>query len=340
MPSPASTPSATPPPIPGGPDFHVVLDIQPAHPVSGDVVTLTPVWPGGYAIASSAHCRWSLAWGSTAALRNEAWDETFGAVDFAGPASKGYCGAWVFTLPYSAAGQWLYTFRAQMADGLVLGHEETILRGTNGAPKGAGIASSNLPLGWLSLSAHPTAGSLVTATLHQVGGFVAPRNGQWHAQSGSGPGLITGVAQGTGGSTWTFTPTDGGTWTVFYNAPGTGVWGDDLYAAVDPRIAPAAPKPPSSPAVTPESAASAALPSPTRAATFTTSTRTAAAASEATPAVGNDSSPQPAGPAPTSGSIGGAAIAVLLGLLAMSAVVGVFVARRRRRRRPGPAPAR
>ena len=85
------------------------LDL-PLPAVTGQPFTIQPLFAADFTIAPADVCRWEVRWGSTHALRTNTADETFGGMLFEGPASKGYCGAWTFTLPWVPVRQFQVAF--------------------------------------------------------------------------------------------------------------------------------------------------------------------------------------------------------------------------------------
>lgn len=81
----------------------------PKRPVTGEPFTLRPIYPPGFKMPADAICSWMLTWGSPASI-NGLPDEDFGNIEFDRLASKGGCGAWTFTLPYSAPRLYKFLF--------------------------------------------------------------------------------------------------------------------------------------------------------------------------------------------------------------------------------------
>lgn len=79
----------------------------PLPAVTGEPFTITPVFPT--ALASNTWCEWVFTWGDDEAVTGLP-NETFGELIFERQVTKGGCGPWTFTLPWTAPRQYQLMF--------------------------------------------------------------------------------------------------------------------------------------------------------------------------------------------------------------------------------------
>ena len=283
----------------------VSLNVSP-NPASGSITTFTPVYPDGFVVPDDATCSWELLWGNTASLLNHTYDETFGSILVRGRSADGYCSPWQVSLPYSASASWIYNYvigsPTVVFDTSAIA-QYAIMSGANGAPTGTGIASSTLPGVWLSLPHGGQVGDDLTATAHPFGGYVQPPNGA-HWAAGVGPSGKVTDAETNHSLTFTFTATQAGVVSVFYNDTGE-MSGDNFAGAgIDPRVE-AAPPPPT-PAPTPRPPTPAPATKPPITATPTTAANASERAPGPTPTVDSDE-PEPSVTPPGEVAVAGSA---------------------------------
>lgn len=178
----------------------------PLPPRTGERFTIRPVYSGGFTPPSDAHCRWEFRWGSTTALRDNEFDETFGGMLFEGPASKGFCGEWTFTLPWVPVPQFEVNFNGP-ASSIRSGEwpDRELIHATV-AGTDRRIRESNLPIAQVLPSTYtPIVGQPVTYTRYLIGGADGCCQPRWFARLGSGEAPIV-WEKWTTSSTFTITP--------------------------------------------------------------------------------------------------------------------------------------
>jgi hypothetical protein len=304
----------------------------PRKAVTGQLFTIRPVFPPGMDIAPDVVCRIEFRWGDDKALFSLQSNNTFGGILFEGPASKGFCGEWTLTLPWVPYRQYDYTLTATN------GHWANK---TFKASLGSGdphIKTSNLPLVYvLPTSKDVVVGKPLTFTLYRLGGAGAGTAGHWRGilvGSGATTGTEVQFIQ-NGGSKFTFTPTRPGYWQADWAASPGYPWVLSGYYDPPVKRAPATPAPPAPTPTAPPTEpplVATAEPSPT-----TTELPVATTSPSPLPAQAIVASPAPtAAPAdvvslpgePSSSRevpgalVGLAALAVLIGLLAVSLATG------------------
>ncbi len=213
-----------------------------ANPVSGQDFTFSPQYPEDFTVPADAVCQYELRWGDDASLLNNVWNSSFGAVVLRGTNEQGYCHGWTFTLPYSSASQWQWTYGIVDSESnpLIenmpsdwLSDEYPLFTGTNGVPAGTGITESTLPGVWASLSANMMVEKTVTATAHPFGGYVIPEGGiTWMAYGPGDESEYHGI-QGTRSMTFSFVPHTPGNWSAWFNDAGDPQFAG---AGVDPAV--------------------------------------------------------------------------------------------------------
>ena len=210
----------------------VVRFIYPLAPRTGELFTIRPVYSDGFTPAPTTNCRWELRWGSTAALRDNAFDETFGGMVFEGAASDGFCGDWTFTLPWVPVPQFELTFdgpAATIPSGIWPDREliHASIAGTDRR-----IRQSNLPIAQVLPSTYtPIVGAPVTYTRYLIGGADICCNPRWTAHLGTGEDPIV-WERWTTSSTFTITPPKPGRLFVGWDREGAGLLG----AYYDPPV--------------------------------------------------------------------------------------------------------
>jgi hypothetical protein len=108
-----------------------------AGPTTGQPLTLGADWAHPIALPAGAMCLWEFMWGNDQSLYHDERDETFGYVMTQGPASKGFCDSWTFTLPWTPVRRYLVALRVMRSDWTTLG--EAMI---GGSPSDASFASS------------------------------------------------------------------------------------------------------------------------------------------------------------------------------------------------------
>jgi hypothetical protein len=210
-----------------------------AHPVSGQPFTFTPVYPAGFAIPADAVCQYGLRWGDEQSLVKSVFDDSFGSTSISGTKAEGFCDHWTFTLPFSMAGRWEWTYDITdidynpLLEGL---NERPIFLGTNGAPEWSGITESNLPGVWLSLNKDMRFGQTATATAHPYGGYTQSAEGVTWMATAPGDDSENHAIQGDHHLTFPFVPMTLGNWAVFYSDNGNR--DRTTSAGVDPTVRP------------------------------------------------------------------------------------------------------
>lgn len=189
----------------------------PLPAVTGQLYTIAPTFPADLAIGPEDVCSWEFRWGSTAALNDVVKsDETYGGVAFRGPASRGYCGAWTFTLPWVPVRQFTVSFGLSSKSDS--GNNVAASRGFDGDPfitatvgsTDPAIRASNLAMAYVLPSTYaPSVGGRVTYTLHGNGLGSSP-HGIWVATQITTARTVRQV----GGSSFSFYPSQAGNWGV------------------------------------------------------------------------------------------------------------------------------
>ncbi len=188
--------------------------------MTGELFSITPTYPDGYTLPADAVCRWEFRWGDDNALNHNDFDYTFGSLLFEGPKSKGYCGAWTFTLPYVPVRQYQVLFNLQSDTNPIVGDSWGFPDDGRGfITAGVGtterrITSSNLPLVFMLPDEYQmTVGEPITYRLYPLGGISIYSDDSWLAAWHAGEHVFVKA----GGTTFTFTPDLAGDWSVFWN---------------------------------------------------------------------------------------------------------------------------
>lgn len=200
----------------------IILE-TPRAAVTGRPFTFRPAYPADLVLSASTRCTWELRWGSTTALRDFRPDETYGGLVFAGPKSKGYCGAWTFTLPWVPVRQYAVTLEIfdEVANAVysasIGGEGQPFVQATVGSTD-RHISSSSLPIAYLLPDRYALiVGAPVTYRLYTLGGATTGTRSPWTA-------FLAGTARGFtkfGGTSFTFVPSTPGSWLVSWNRSGT-----------------------------------------------------------------------------------------------------------------------
>jgi hypothetical protein len=211
----------------------VVRFEYPLEPRTGHPFTIHPVYSEGYTFPGSTICRWEFRWGSTAALRDGDFDETFGSMLFEGKASDGFCGDWTFTLPWVPVPQFELSFDGPAID-VRSGSwpdRELIHATVDGTDRR--IRESNLPVAQVLPSTYtPIVGQPITYTRYLIGGASGGGQAVWVAHLGKGEHPIVWEKQ-TNASTFTITPpTTGDLLVQWYRQIGSNL----LLALYDPPV--------------------------------------------------------------------------------------------------------
>lgn len=244
-----------------------------ADPVSGSPFSFEPVYPDGFVIPEDTTCQYELRWGDDDSLLLNLWNQTFGSVIVRGTKAAGYCDGWEFTLPYSQAGQWQWSYSAGDVDYNPPGDGFPMFTGTNDSPEWSGITESTLPGVWLSMTRNATIGSTIEVIAHPFGGYTMPAGGANWAAYAPGDDAESHVAE-SHSLTFSFVPLTGGNWSSFYNDTGSpnfaGAGIDPEVGVALPTVAPTAPPAPTAaatstrrPTVTPPATDAAAISSAT-----------------------------------------------------------------------------
>lgn len=191
----------------------------PRPAITGELFTFRLAYPADVTLGPKAVCQWELRWGSTASLRDFDPDETYGGLVFSGPASKGYCTEWTFTLPWVPVRQ--YALDVSIADD-ERGFHANVTIGGDGTPfltatvgsTDRHIRSSNLPIVYMLPDRYTiVVGEPVTYRIYPRGGATLTDQSPWTA-------YLAGTARGftkRGGSSFTFVPFAAGDWLVGWN---------------------------------------------------------------------------------------------------------------------------
>jgi hypothetical protein len=233
---------------------------MPRKAVTGQLFTIRPVFPEGTSIAPDSVCRIELRWGDEDALFNLNSNNTFGGILFEGPASKGFCDEWTFTLPWVPFRQYDYTFTHTG------GHYVNRTFKASVGSTNPSIATSNLPLVYvLPTTKDVVVGKPLTFTLFRLGGAGAGTAGHWRGYlvgSGARTGTEVQFVQ-NGGSKFTFTPTRPGYWQGDWAASPGYPWVLSGYYDPPAKRPPATPRPAPTPTPLPTPTPSPTEPPPT-----------------------------------------------------------------------------
>ena len=180
---------------------------------TGEPFTVQVQYSDGFIPAPETICRWEVRWGSVKALRENDFDETFGGMLFEGPASKGFCTEWTFTLPWVPEPRFEFSVDGSGASDVKSGiwPDRNLVTaevvGTNRR-----IASSTLPIAQVLPDTYtPIVGRPVTYTRYLIGGatVTAADHPRWSARLGDGERPVI-WEKWTTKSTFTITPPKSG----------------------------------------------------------------------------------------------------------------------------------
>lgn len=215
----------------------IVTFEYPLPPRTGERFTIRPMYSAGFVRPPDAACTWEFRWGSTAALRDNDHDETFGAMGFAGPASQGFCDEWTFTLPWVPLPQFEVNFEMRSDVGIV---PQTVRSGSwpdreliHAAVVGTDrrIRESNLPVAQVLPSTYtPVVGQSITYTRYLIAGASSCCRPEWNAWIGEDAPFHR---YQSGGATFTVTPTIVGNLLVQWQPVDRDYL---LYASYDPPV--------------------------------------------------------------------------------------------------------
>jgi hypothetical protein len=181
----------------------MAVDVS-ASPMTGHSVTLTSVIPADYTFPGGTYCRWEFRWGTTTALDDLLFDETYGGMIFDAPAAAGGCAGWTFTLPWVPFPQ--YDVNVELVAGgqasIATAHARFTAAVDSTDPH---ITVSNLPVVQvLPTTYRPIAGQSVTYERFLLGGALACCFPLWSARLGDGENPD--VWESQVGDAFTFTP--------------------------------------------------------------------------------------------------------------------------------------
>lgn len=205
-------------------------------PVTGQNMTIKPVFPPEKVQPAGDACSWELVWGNAAALEEHAPNETYGSLYLSGLPDRGYCGPWTFRVPYVAGVPFEVYFNSTYtsAGDEDWGHRATFLPAAGSTERR--ILSSNLSLVQILPNRYSlTLGQSLTYTAYPIN-TVLRSDDLWSAYyPGSGDDFVgPRYKLQNGGTTFSFTPPTTGTWFVTWNGyPGRPI---TLNAAFDPKV--------------------------------------------------------------------------------------------------------
>jgi hypothetical protein len=206
----------------------------PSPAITGQAFTIRPIYPVGFVPNTSDPCSWELMWGDTAALRDGDYNATFGSLFTSGLSTRGFCGPWTFTLPYTDVRQFQVLFNGQ-----IFGISDepwgkrAMIYPTVGSTNRR-ITASNIPLVHVLPNKFGplTLGESITYTAYPIG-LTLRSDDTWMAFYPGDP-IGPRYKLQYGGSMLTFTPPTTGTWLVTWNGihhPGLA-----LNATYDPPV--------------------------------------------------------------------------------------------------------
>lgn len=187
--------------------------------VTGRPFTIEPVNDDGYRIPSGRLCRWRLIWGSERVRLMAQYDATYGEIQTTVAPVGGACEPWTFTLPYTSALEYSWTFAVVEPDGSVSSWTEPFVGAFRATRESSyrGILESNLPL-YTMVPDRDYVGidGRVTYRLYARGG--APeRRGQWDCHPADGYPISAGTSQ-LGGSSFSCPVTTAEPWVARWAA--------------------------------------------------------------------------------------------------------------------------
>ena len=222
--------------------YRAILELEPMfkleYPlpaVTGQPFTVRIHYSAGYEPRPTDECRWEVRWGSIASLRDNDFDETFGGMLFEGPASKGFCDEWTFTLPWVPIPRFEFSVETPARDvrSSRWPDRNLVMAAVDGTDRR--IRQSSLPMAQILPSTYtPVVGQPVTYTRYLIGGATAPASSHphWNAFLGSGENPVV-WEKWTSSSTFTITPTrTGPMFVAWYRETAT----DLLSAYYDPPV--------------------------------------------------------------------------------------------------------
>ena len=208
----------------------------PVAATTGQPFTVRIHYSAGFTPPPEEVCRWSVAWGSVASLRDNMSDETFGGMMFEGTAGDGFCGEWTFTLPWVPEPRFVFDLSMPSAGDIRSSEwpdRNLVMAQVAGTDRR--IYQSSLPIAQVLPSTYtPIVGQPVTYTRYLIGGAsaAATDHPRWSARLGAGENPIV-WEKWTTSSTFTITPPTTGNMFVGWDRETTT---DLLSAYYDPPV--------------------------------------------------------------------------------------------------------
>ena len=206
----------------------------PLPATTGQPFTVHVHYSAGFVPAPGEICRWEVRWGSVPALRDNAFDETFGGMLFEGPASQGYCGDWTFTLPWVPEPRFEFNLSMESAADTRSGtwpDRNLLMAQVAGTDRR--IRESSLPIVQVLPNTYtPIVGQPITYTRYLIGGATACCGARWTARLGSGQTPIV-WERSTTSPSFTITPPTSGVMFVGWDRMNTATL---LAAYYDPPV--------------------------------------------------------------------------------------------------------
>jgi hypothetical protein len=230
----------------GGP-VHVRFDF-PTSAITGQSFTIEPIYPDGFVMPTTARCLWQLQWGDDEAIDVQP-NETFGEIVFYRTASRGGCGKWTFTLPYTSALRYRFTFQMEKDPrDAEFGSGTSLYRGPQAdfhAQLGStdpAMHQSNIPVAYLlPVSTMSQTGDPTTYRLYATDATAPPQTGTFWAYTLAC--YINPQLQQVGGTTFTYRPPCSGSWTTGWTGTYRGGYMRSQYDPIVDGRAPTVSKP-------------------------------------------------------------------------------------------------
>jgi hypothetical protein len=217
----------------------------PTRPVTGQPFTLRPLYPPGFKMPSDAICTWMLTWGSARSLNGGLPDQYYGNIEFERLASKGGCGEWTFTLPYSSTR--LYSFMFGIAKhpyappdrgGIGIADIGWASFRADLGTTDQHVLHSNIPLSYLlpTSGVTPDVGQPVTYRLYATDAPSPPQTGMFWAYPTDC--YLNPEFSQQGGTTFTFRPICSGPWVAGWTGTYHGSFMRDMFDPIADGRAP------------------------------------------------------------------------------------------------------
>ena len=216
--------------------MEVALSIKVSvNPTTGQPVTLSPDWAAPVSLPKGAMCLWEFMWGDNQSIYNGNRDQTFGYLATQGPASKGFCGPWTFTLPWTPVRHYLVSLRVMQSDWTSLG--EHVIGASPSDPSfdsavgstNRRITSSNLPMFYVLPDSYELhVGEAAVYHGYALGGATIKSSDKWVIEYVNTPEMHS------GSSTLTFFPKRTGNITVCLEREYSA--GTQISACFDPPV--------------------------------------------------------------------------------------------------------